>query len=166
MAFKAAIDKSAHGEKRFLQRDKATGKSVYLFLQIVPDDVVRAIRKRHSRGVRAEKVGKMPEAEAVERRVESTRAYANAAIVAPGSENFEVEVMTQATADAFAAAIGGGTQLKAGDTVCLDGKWNDEVKDLALSVLGPNFVTRVIELETEMRGFEAELEDEAANSFR
>lgn len=166
MAFKAAIDSSEKGEKTFLQRDKDTGKPVYLYLQIVPEAFIRALRRDQSRGVRADKIGKLPAGELLERSIESHRAYAAKAIVGPGgSENFEIEMATQATADEFAKAIGGGIEIRAGETVCLDGKWSEEVKDLALRVL-PGFVERVTDLADEKRGFAAEAEDEADKSFR
>jgi uncharacterized protein (DUF342 family) len=163
--FNASLDGSEKGFKTFLQKDKANGRPVYVYIGVVDDEHIRALRREYSRGVRADKMGKLPSGELVERSIATSRAYAARAIRGAGSENFEVGLMTQATADAFAAAIGGGIQLKAGENVCLDGRWNEEVKDLVLRVI-PGLAEKINKLEGELRGFDAEEEEEASQSFR
>ena len=163
MAFKAALDSTNRGEKFFLQRDKETGKRVSLFVQIVDEPFVRQLRKEHARGIRAEKVGKQPASEMVERGIATARAYASRALV--NSENFEIGLETQATADAFAEALADGMPLKAGDVVCLDGRWTDAVKALVFRVI-PQLVEWINGKADELRGFEAADEEEAAESFR
>lgn len=162
MAFKAAIDSTEKGERLFLQRDKDTKKPVYLFVRMVEDDFARELRKKHARGVRAEKVGKLPAAELVERGIETKRAYANRALV--DSEGFEVALETPATAAAFAQALG-VTSLEAGAVVTLDGRWNDAVKRLVFAVV-PGLVDWINGKSDELSNFEAEDEEASKESFR
>ena len=161
MAFKVALDSTNRGERFRLQVDKQTGKPVYLFVQIVDEPTVRQLRKEHARGLRAEKVGKQQASEMVERGIATSRAYARRALV--DSEGFGVEMGTQATADAFAEAL--GAPVNAGEVVVLDGRWNDTVKDLVFRSI-PQLVEWINKKADSIRGFEAEEEDEAAESFR
>jgi hypothetical protein len=148
-------DENDPGEWVFWKNDPETKKPIRLKVRRPEPGFYRRSLKAAMKNLRVEQWKAQPASSNVDRSAEVT--LRTACHVLLDSENFEV-VANQALREALGDA-------KAGEVVCLDGKWNATVKELVLSHAEP-LISWLCEKSNDLLGMDADDEEAAAESFR